>query len=153
MRYGGNTSCVELSLDDGSHLILDAGTGIRELGLGLVDSGRNTFHVCLTHLHLDHLEGLAFFAPVWRHETEVDVLLHDAQYTRDEYADHVGWGHSSVDDAVAFAQVAEVARLLLFHHDPAHADADLEAIEATARSLWGGPVPPALAAEGMSVDL
>ena len=210
-RYGGNTSCVEVSLEDGTILVLDAGTGIRALGFNLLDRGARRLHLLLTHLHLDHLEGLRFFAPLWdqrvtldiwgppspvsslqeriarsfspplfpidlrevpaqvtfhdvprepwtvdgtrlvadlvahpgptvgfRIETEtssfaylpdhepalagiadrsrdwisgaaiaddVDLLLHDAQYFEDEYEERIGWGHSSVADAVAFAEV------------------------------------------------
>lgn len=66
VRYGGNTSCVELELADGTILILDAGTGIRELGQRLVERDPGVLHVCLTHLHLDHVEGLGFFAPLWK---------------------------------------------------------------------------------------
>ena len=64
--YGGNTSCVELELADGTTLILDAGSGIRELGQRLLDRERGELHICLTHLHLDHVEGLGFFGPLWR---------------------------------------------------------------------------------------
>jgi ribonuclease BN (tRNA processing enzyme) len=64
--YGGNTSCVELELADGTTLILDAGTGIRELGQRLLQRDDGEVHICLTHLHLDHVEGLGFFAPLWR---------------------------------------------------------------------------------------
>ncbi|HEU5476828.1 MAG TPA: MBL fold metallo-hydrolase [Gaiellaceae bacterium] len=66
VAYGGNTSCVELELADGSTLILDAGSGIRELGQRLVARDRGVLHICLTHLHLDHVEGLGFFAPLWK---------------------------------------------------------------------------------------
>lgn len=61
VRYGGNTSCVEVRLDDGTALVLDAGTGLRELGYALTAEGVRTVHVLLSHLHLDHLQGLAFF--------------------------------------------------------------------------------------------
>jgi ribonuclease BN (tRNA processing enzyme) len=64
--YGGNTSCVELELADGTTLILDAGSGIRELGQRLLEREHGVLHICLTHLHLDHVEGLGFFAPLWR---------------------------------------------------------------------------------------
>ncbi|HET8555821.1 MAG TPA: MBL fold metallo-hydrolase, partial [Gaiellaceae bacterium] len=64
--YGGNTSCAEVELADGSTLILDAGSGIRELGQRLLERDREELHICLTHLHLDHVEGLGFFAPLWR---------------------------------------------------------------------------------------
>lgn len=73
LRYGGNTSCVEVRLEDGSLLVLDAGTGIRSLGLELVREEAHEIHLLLTHLHLDHIEGLGFFAPVWDACTELHV--------------------------------------------------------------------------------
>ena len=63
-RYGGNTSCVEVTTGDGTHVILDAGTGIRALGLALAGRAPNV-HILLTHLHLDHIQGLMFFAPLF----------------------------------------------------------------------------------------
>ncbi len=258
---GGNTSCIEVSLDDGSVLVLDAGTGIRELGADLVERGTRRIHLLLTHLHLDHLEGLRFFAPLfdaqttidlwgprspvaglrerirrsfspplfpidlqdtparvtfhdvpqkeWRidgavlraslvvhpgptlgfrieadgaslaylpdHEPaltgdfaqrprdwisggsiaeDVDLLLHDAQFFEEEYDERVGWGHSSVASAMAFAGAVGARRLLLFHHDPAHSDATLQQLEARARSLSPpGADPPLIAREGMVLEL
>jgi phosphoribosyl 1,2-cyclic phosphodiesterase len=74
MRYGGNTSCAELTLSDGSKLILDAGTGIRHLGMALSDTElERPIHILLTHLHMDHIQGFMFFAPVFRPNTEVLV--------------------------------------------------------------------------------
>lgn len=73
VRYGGNTSCVEVALDDGNVLVLDAGTGIRRLGLELVERGTRQIHLLLTHLHLDHLEGLRFFAPLWDDRVTLDI--------------------------------------------------------------------------------
>ena len=55
-----------------------------------------------------------------------DLLIHDAQYTRDEYGLRVGWGHSTVDDAVSFAQLTGARRLVTFHHDPGHDDDTLD---------------------------
>jgi phosphoribosyl 1,2-cyclic phosphodiesterase len=260
VRYGGNTSCVEVSLDDGAALVLDAGTGIRPLGMELLERGTRRVDLVLTHLHLDHLEGLRFFAPLWDervtmniwgppsplltlqerisrsfspplfpvdlktvparvafhdvsrerfaidgvslvtdlvvhpgptvgvrvegatssfaylpdHEPalaggvaksrdwisgasvagDVDVLLHDAQYFEEEYEDRIGWGHSSVADAVEFSRAVGARRLLLFHHEPAHDDGILEHLEAHARSLVGGDdVQPTLAREGMVIEL
>jgi phosphoribosyl 1,2-cyclic phosphodiesterase len=72
MRYGGNTSCAELTLSDGSTLILDAGTGIRNLGLAL-PRVEQPIHILLTHLHLDHIQGLMFFAPAFRPEAEIII--------------------------------------------------------------------------------
>jgi len=71
--YGGNTSCVEVCLDNDVALVLDAGTGIRRLGLELMERGVRRIHLCLTHLHLDHLEGLRFFAPLWDEQVTVDI--------------------------------------------------------------------------------
>lgn len=62
-RYGGNTSCVQVTGADGSVLVLDAGTGIRRLGAALpLDIPR--VDILLTHLHMDHLQGLGFFRPL-----------------------------------------------------------------------------------------
>ena len=259
VRYGGNTSCVEVSLGS-TTLVLDAGTGIRGLGPELLERGERNVHLLLTHLHLDHLEGLRFFAPLWvegttidiwgppspllslrerisrsfspplfpidmrdipaqvsfhdvprdrwaigeatvtsdlvihpgptvgfRIETadasfaylpdhepalagwagrprewisgaaiaaDADILLHDAQYFEHEYADRIGWGHSSVADAVGYAEALGARRLLLFHHEPAHSDESLERLEAEARSLAAGNGhQPALAREGMVLEL
>ena len=70
-RYGGNTSCVQLGLASGEVLILDAGTGIRTLGLDLV--GIERIHILLTHLHLDHIQGLMFFPPCFRSESQIVI--------------------------------------------------------------------------------
>lgn len=82
VRYGGNTSCVEVQLCDGSILILDAGTGIRALGSELMKSGKPTsVHLLLSHTHWDHILGLPFFGPLWQKDTEIRVypLPSDAQ--------------------------------------------------------------------------
>lgn len=52
----------------------------------------------------------------------VDLLLHDAQYSTDEYLPRIGWGHSSMQDALKFAEMARVKKVLFFHHDPSHTD-------------------------------
>ncbi len=70
-RYGGNTSCVQVTLDGGEELILDAGTGIRTLGVDL--AGRRQINILLTHLHLDHIQGLMFFPPCFRAESEITI--------------------------------------------------------------------------------
>jgi phosphoribosyl 1,2-cyclic phosphodiesterase len=260
--YGGNTSCLGVEIDDGSLLVFDAGTGIRALGDELERRSARRIHLLLTHLHLDHLEGLRFFAPMWdaRVELEIwgppsplialheriarsfspplfpvdladvparltfhdtprepwriggarlcagavvhpgptvgyriesngsslayipdhepalagaiddrtddwlsgasiaagaDIVFHDAQYTEAEYVDRVGWGHSSVADAVAFGAAVDAQQLVLFHHDPSHTDRHLEDLEAHARTLAGenGCVEPTLAREGMVLEV
>jgi phosphoribosyl 1,2-cyclic phosphodiesterase len=70
--YGGNTSCVELVLSAGARVVLDAGTGIRLLGLELAATAER-INLCLTHLHLDHLEGLGFFIPLWQPDRELHI--------------------------------------------------------------------------------
>ena len=64
--YGGNTSCVYLKIDD-THIILDMGSGIRQLGRDFMMAGNtvNDFHIFLSHLHWDHIQGLPFFVPAY----------------------------------------------------------------------------------------
>jgi phosphoribosyl 1,2-cyclic phosphodiesterase len=71
-RFGGNTSCVQVTAEDGSQFVLDAGTGIRELGAAMAGRHRR-LDVLLTHLHLDHIQGLMFFAPFFDPEVEITV--------------------------------------------------------------------------------
>ena len=66
---------------------------------------------------------------------DVDLLIHDAQYTAEEYESRIGWGHSRVEDAVMLANMARARRLVTFHHDPAHDDAVLDAMLDDARAL------------------
>jgi ribonuclease BN (tRNA processing enzyme) len=72
VRYGGNTSCVQVTLADGTRLVLDAGTGIRNLPAELGREGGH-IHVLLSHLHLDHIQGLLFFEPLFQPEAEVTI--------------------------------------------------------------------------------
>jgi phosphoribosyl 1,2-cyclic phosphodiesterase len=243
MRYGGNTSCIEVTLSDGSTLILDAGTGIRNLGLALPRT-EAPIHILLTHLHLDHIQGLMFFAPAFRPESEITIwgpaspeatlcdriaryisaplapvevrelpslvsfkeadqvdwqigsarirasavnhrgptlgyriedgdrslcyipdhepglgtplaeleeewisgfglardaslLIHDCQYSDEEYPGHLGWGHAPVTDALTFAHRVAARRVLLFHHDPLHSDAFLDELGSVVSTRWG----------------
>jgi phosphoribosyl 1,2-cyclic phosphodiesterase len=72
VRYGGNTPCVEVRAADDELVILDAGTGIRELGRKLVDDAKGSRlagEIFLTHAHWDHVQGLPFFAPLFREES------------------------------------------------------------------------------------
>lgn len=236
IRYGGNTAAVLVVGEGGEHVILDAGTGIRPLGLTIPED-LPRIDILITHLHMDHLQGLGFFGPVYRSNLDVhvwgppsitmslhtrisrylspplfpvrmrdmpchlelhdaqpyvrigslrvradlvchpgptvgfritnaegkslaylpdhepalgvspfppspawmsgfdltrraDLLIHDAQYTDDEYPSHVGWGHSAIGHLAAFATVAEVRRVAPFHHDPSHSDEQLDGLAA-----------------------
>jgi phosphoribosyl 1,2-cyclic phosphodiesterase len=257
VRYGGNTACLEVELGDGSLLVLDAGTGIRELGIKLKRRKLKHVQLLLTHLHLDHVEGLRFFEPIWDEQVEVeiwgppspllslreriarafspplfpieladvparvnfrdtpreswsignaivraelvvhpgptvgyriesadgtlaylpdhepaltgpikerssdwlsgaslaagaDLLVHDAQFSEEEYATRVGWGHSSGADAHAFGEAAGARQLVLFHHDPSHDDSWLDANGERAQLLVStSGFAPTLAREGM----
>jgi phosphoribosyl 1,2-cyclic phosphodiesterase len=73
VRYGGNTSCVEVRLDSGHTLILDAGTGLRPLGAAMDVDAEHEVHLLLTHLHMDHLQGLGFFRPLFRPGLDVHI--------------------------------------------------------------------------------
>jgi phosphoribosyl 1,2-cyclic phosphodiesterase len=261
VRYGGNTSCLEVRLQSGHTLVLDAGTGMRALGVAMEADRSQELHILLTHLHLDHLQGLGFFRPLFQPNLDVhiwgpaspvqslqdriaiylspplfpvrlgdiparltfhdapeetvsigsatvraakvthqgptvgyrieeegralvylpdhepslgvhlsdqpstwmsgydvardaDVLFHDAQYGDDEYPHHVGWGHSCIEHALAFAAKAEVGMVVLFHHDPYHNDDELEALLVEARQQWKGTEERVcLAREGLTVLL
>ena len=261
-RYGGNTSCVQVTLSDGNVLVLDAGSGIRDLGPTCSQAAQ--INILLTHLHLDHIQGLLFFAPFFRPGVEIviwgppapgrslrdrigrylsaplspveirslpakvsfrkcpvdeweigsariraapvnhrgptlgfrvseadtslcylpdhepalgmpldhveadwisgfglaercSLLLHDCQYTDDEYPERIGWGHSRMSDALLFARRSEAERVLLFHHDPLHTDVQLDLLERRADEDWEGlggpPGAVAMAVEGEEFDL
>jgi phosphoribosyl 1,2-cyclic phosphodiesterase len=260
VRYGGDTSCVEVRARDGSLLVLDAGTGVRRLGDTITpDVGR--VDLLLSHLHMDHIQGLGFFEPlfmpglpvhIWgpsstteelrerlqrylspplfpvrlrdlpcrlvlhdavqlrefcagpfevtadlvchpgptlgfriesggaslaympdhepalgakRFPTDpewtsgmgiargVDLLIHDAQYSDEEYPRYVGWGHSSISHALAFAEAAGVRKLVPYHHDPAHSDAALDALYEKATASWDLPFEVVPAREGATFRL
>ena len=259
-RYGGNTSCIQVNLSNDEFLILDAGTGIRTLGLGLPPTAN--INILLTHLHLDHIQGLMFFPPCFRSESRItiwgpaspeasleeriaryisaplspvevrelpcsvdfkdtppsewelgsatiraeavthrgptlgyritdrdtslcyipdhepalgaslealepewisgfdlargaDLLVHDCQYTDEEYPDHVGWGHSGMGDTLTFIKRVEARKALLFHHDPLHSDDFLDRLHGAACARWeelgGDPVQIEMGMEGGSV--
>jgi phosphoribosyl 1,2-cyclic phosphodiesterase len=76
VRYGGNTACVEVRDSTGSLLVLDAGTGMRELGLWLMSAnGKRPFTVdlLLSHLHWDHIQGIPFFRPAFEPDSTLRI--------------------------------------------------------------------------------
>lgn len=279
VRYGGNTSCVELRAD-GEIIVLDAGSGIRMLGMELEkEFGERPVKLSLliTHTHWDHIQGLPFFLPVYNKKNQIrvlgyegaraglaailagqmetpffpvslrdlpshiaieelkemefsigkvrvrskfanhpgicagyrlytsagsiayfpdnepyellkvhladrdqtsipdaqafaqaeraklveflsgaDVLILDAQYTDEEYQDHIGWGHGALSRVVSIAVEAKVKRLILFHHDPNHDDGKIDDMLEAARMLVidsGQPIEVEAAREGAEIWL
>lgn len=73
-RYGGNTSCISIETEE-RILILDAGTGIRQLGLDLLDTEKKIY-VALTHVHSDHIEGFPFFKPLYEEDRTIHLVDH-----------------------------------------------------------------------------
>jgi ribonuclease BN (tRNA processing enzyme) len=86
----------------------------------------------------------------------VDLLIHDAQYTPEEFEQKSHWGHCTVDYALLVAKESGVRKLALFHHDPAHSDDDLDRLllgaQGTAKAS-GGLDDVVSAAEGLVINL
>ena len=273
IRYGGNTSCVEVRAADGTLIVLDCGTGAHELGAALLATGERPLrgHMLLTHTHSDHIQGLPFFGPVFvpgnewdiyapqglgqrleqtlagqmeyayfpitlaqlgatvryhelvegsfdvgvvrvtarylnhpglalgyrleaggatvvyasdhephsRHQPSAgagtpaarvhpedqrhveflagaDLVIHDAQYTLEEYPQKLTWGHSPAELAVDFALAAGVKRLALFHHDPMRSDEALDRVVEACRqrvATSGASLDVFAAAEGQVIEI
>ncbi|HEY8207852.1 MAG TPA: MBL fold metallo-hydrolase [Myxococcaceae bacterium] len=269
VRYGGNTSCVEVMAAGGTRLVLDCGTGAHGLGQTLVNAKEQPIrgHMLIGHTHWDHIQGFPFFSPLFtqgnewdvyaplglgqhlektlagqmqhtyfpvslqqlgatirfhdlvegnfqagafrvtsrylnhpamtlgyrlevdggtlvyatdhephspehaggghidRHQEDrrhaefisgADVLIHDAQYTAEEYPAKMGWGHSTVEYVVDVALAAKVRTLYLFHHDPSRTDDQLDALVEACRqrvARSGQPLEVHAAAEGTSFEV
>jgi phosphoribosyl 1,2-cyclic phosphodiesterase len=230
LRYGGDTTCMEIRNDDGDVIIIDAGSGIRRLGNALIDEGVEHLTLLFTHAHWDHMLGFPFFKPIYNKNTRielygcpfaqkrieslleaemaapffpisynsiaatvvshgycdhaftiggmevtpilishpnqgigykfsengksfvfltdnelayshencstydeylefcrgVDLLIHDAEFTRAEYEETRGWGHSTYEGALRLAMDAEVKSFGLFHHNQERSDAAID---------------------------
>jgi ribonuclease BN (tRNA processing enzyme) len=252
---------VEVRLAAGDVLVLDAGTGANRLGRALAKEPPPRIDLLLTHLHVDHLEGLGAFAPIWSPDTELhiwgpsspvaslreriatyfspplfpvhlsevpakvsfhdapegeweiggarlvsqpimhpgptvgyrieedervlayvtdhelglgpdisivpaewvsgfalafgaDLLVHDTQYTDEEYPSRLGFGHSSVGQVAAFAEKAKADRLALFHHDPARSDEQLDEMRGMLLERWDVEEARCLiATEGLELEI
>lgn len=75
VRYGGNTPCIEVRLDNNRLIILDAGTGIRDLGKELLERNeRLETYLFISHPHLDHIQGFPFFSPIYEDGHELTIV-------------------------------------------------------------------------------
>lgn len=73
VRYGGDTTCIEIRTKNDAVVIIDAGTGIRRLGNALIREGRSEYTMIFTHAHWDHILGFPFFKPVHSDKAVIDV--------------------------------------------------------------------------------
>jgi len=80
-----------------------------------------------------------------------DLLIHDAQFSDEEYQHCIGWGHSTIAHAIKFAALAKVKKLLFFHHDPNHNDVQLETL--AQQYLAAFPFNAEIGREGVEYDL
>jgi phosphoribosyl 1,2-cyclic phosphodiesterase len=97
--------------------------------------------------------GQAVWTSGFELATGVDLLIHDAQYTAAQYADHVGWGHSALPHTLAFAAMAGVKHLVTFHHDPSHTDDMLDRMLEEGRSSGQYAFQLSAGAEGDTFQL
>lgn len=81
VRYGGNTACVHVELDDGTDIVLDSGTGIRLLGKELAKK-TSPIHLFLSHNHWDHIQGFPFFVPIYQSDRK--IIIHSGKTIFDE---------------------------------------------------------------------
>jgi phosphoribosyl 1,2-cyclic phosphodiesterase len=77
-KIGGHTACVSVQVNDDPLIILDAGSGMYDLGRDLVNEKPGRINVLISHLHLDHLMGFPFFEPLWNLQWEVNIYSHNA---------------------------------------------------------------------------
>ncbi len=80
IKYGGDTTCVEIAARSGDVIVVDAGTGIRKLGIKLMEEQRRDFNLIFTHAHWDHLMGFPFFKPLYCGNTK--IRMHRCPFPR-----------------------------------------------------------------------
>lgn len=87
VKYGGNTSCLEIQCGD-EVLIFDAGTGIKNLGLKLLEERPKdlSIHLFLSHLHWDHIQGFPFFAPLYVPPSQCHLRVYGERKGRESFA-------------------------------------------------------------------
>ncbi len=115
-KYGGNTPCVSVSIQ-GHHIILDAGTGIRNLGLALKDRAKrgeeSRIHLFLSHTHWDHIQGLPFFQPLYEPNTHLTIY---GSSKKGRFLSSILWGQMDVEyfpiglsDLAATLEIQEIS--------------------------------------------
>ena len=72
VKYGGNTTCIEIRTDAGDIILIDAGTGIRPVGVKLIKTPPTNCSIFITHTHWDHIQGLPFFLPLFIPGNNID---------------------------------------------------------------------------------
>lgn len=110
LKYGGDTTCIEVVSDGGELIIIDAGTGIRALGNRIVREKIRKIHLLLTHAHWDHLSGFPFFKPIYKKESEVKV--YGPQTTQDSVRHILSKAMSAPYFPV---ELSDVSAAILFH--------------------------------------
>ena len=149
------------SIDEGFHDIEGFTVEAREIphpggrtfGFRISD-GRST--ICYMSDHWPYGKGPGPHGEGEFHETalaladDVDLLIHDAQYTRAEFPSRAHFGHSTIDYAIELGELAGVGKVVLFHHDPSRTDDQLDAVVAVNQHH---SVRVIAAAEGLSLDL
>jgi phosphoribosyl 1,2-cyclic phosphodiesterase len=116
-----------------------------------ISDGQSTMAYLPDHepaLGVDRMPDRADWTSGYELARDADLVLHDAQYTAEEYDSRVGWGHSRETDAVDLAVMAGARRLVTFHHDPAHSDEMLDTMLATAQAHAGGALEVVPGREG-----
>ena len=79
LKYGGDTTCIEITARTGETIIVDAGTGIRCLGNSLIERDINQYYLLFTHAHWDHILGIAFFRPLLF--SKVKIMIQDRKFS------------------------------------------------------------------------
>ena len=74
VKYGGDTTCIEIRTQDDEIVIIDAGSGIRRLGNRLVSEKRFQYTMLFTHAHWDHIMGFPFFSPIYSKKTRITMF-------------------------------------------------------------------------------
>lgn len=77
-RYGGETTCIQIRAQSGETVIIDAGTGLRKLGLDLPLNSNSNYHILFTHTHWDHISGFPFFKPL--QDSSVTITIHNSLF-------------------------------------------------------------------------